>query len=523
MRAGRSATPTDGPGPAITPSTAAPRHDRDRPPRQWRYLWAYLIAALGYSGAYLHARGAGQRFSEAFAHTGWQLAPLAMLTKDPLGASFAVHTQPPLWNLVVGITAWASPAHRTTGFILVMFCFGLAATLLATRIISLSGCRPVLAGVLGAAVGVVPTLFANGFSLNYELPVSVLLLALAAIIASRGTRLGNGGLLTFSATLTALALLRATFHPVLVVLVLVLVALMARRSAARLALLASVLVPCVLFAGLAWKNHEMIGDASLSSWTGMNMLRATATAVPQAELDRMARDGEISPIGAVSPYSEIEAYRPHMPPCRLDSATPTLVRQRYAEQHRFVAFIKQYVDIPNYNYGCYVPVYRQAGKDALVIARTHPRAFLTARIVSTRAWFSTYPAERDPAGRWLQVWQRASVDVARADTAHWSGAPYYQTLVNQPLSLPAIGAVLVVLLAALVACLGRWRSDPARRLVLFTAGTYLVYFAVCVVFEVGEQARFRTSIDQLTWVCALVVLIRLAQTVFGALHRRLAR
>lgn len=464
-----------------------------------------------WSTGYILALAAGQRFSDEFSRTGWQMAPPDLLTQDPIRTALAVHTQPPLWNLLVGSVGWASAGNEQVGYSLLMFAFGSLIAVLATKIALTTGCGPLAAVTIGVAVGMWPTTFWNSFALNYELPVAVGLLTVASIIASHGYRLRTRHLTYVSLIMTALMLTRSIFHPLVVVAVVVGFAFASRRTAHRVALICAIALPCAFAGAIVVKNYVLVDVPSTTSWSGMNLLRGTATPVPRDDLEQMARRGEISPIGATPPFSEIGSYPDALNGCRTHGL-PAVLQRRFTSRGSYVPFIGARVDVPNYNYACYVDVYQQAGKDALQIARRRPREMLRGRVAAARAWFTTYPPADTPVGRWSTLARIPDFDTFRIRTEEWSGAPYYRSLVNEPLSLLVIlcGATSIGFL--IVAARRRDVSRELRDLAFFTGGAYIFIFAVGIAFEIGEQARFRMSIDQLSATTALVFIAAAARS-----------
>jgi heme A synthase len=79
-------------------------------------------------------------------------------------------------------------------------------------------------------------------------------------------------------------------------------------------------------------------------------------------------------------------------------------------------------------------------------------------------------------------------------------------------------SLLVILCGAtsigflIVAARRRDVSRELRDLAFFTGGAYIFIFAVGIAFEIGEQARFRMSIDQLSATTALVFIAAAARS-----------
>ncbi len=156
---------------------------------------------------------AGQRFSTAFAHGGWQIAPYDLLSARPIRTSLLVHVQPPVWNLVIGLTARWSPFPDGLSFQLLMACIGVGVAVLVARLALLCGVSDAASFWVGLGVGLLPSTFHDVFALRYELPSALLLLAAVNVVLGRDGRLDRAGLVRASAVVTVLALTRSLYHP----------------------------------------------------------------------------------------------------------------------------------------------------------------------------------------------------------------------------------------------------------------------------------------------------------------------
>jgi hypothetical protein len=73
-----------------------------------RKLWSHAgpRAAVSWVLVYVVVCLTGQKFSTDYLNIGWQLIPWDILSTDPLRSVAYLHVQPPLWNLILGTTAW---------------------------------------------------------------------------------------------------------------------------------------------------------------------------------------------------------------------------------------------------------------------------------------------------------------------------------------------------------------------------------------------------------------------------------
>jgi hypothetical protein len=306
-------------------------------------------------------------------------------------------------------------------------------------------------------------------------------------------------------------LTRSLYHPLWAVVLVGLVGWAWRDSLPWKRIAAAVLVP-VLLAG-AWmaKNEVMFGRPTLSSWFGMNLQRAVIPVLPLAEKQALYDAGKISDIAMVGPFGNYDLYRPFVEPCTPAHSHPALTKELRDNE----------VVIPNLNFECFLPVYDQAGEDALTVIREYPGTWLKGREWSARVWFATnqLPDEsRSFAYRWIsRTYQVLRLDLpGDISTSDW-GTPIYGNLtVRSRFSLTMLNLTLFAF------GYGIWQSwrivrrrrgestaDLVRTLVLAVVGaTALWTFVVGVVGELGEQARFRTMTDPLVIAIGLTELLR---------------
>jgi hypothetical protein len=480
----------------------------ERARRAWSRS-AVLPAVAVWSVVYVALVVTGVGFDTGYLNYGWQLIPWDVLTSDPLRSLWYLHVQPPGWNLFLGIPSWISPLSDRVTVQVLMLVVGLLVVIMAARLAEQLGAGRRSSIVLTLLATLHPEVLKGAFEPNYELGVAALLLAVCVAVArlERDRRFSRA-LAGVSIVLTVLVMTRSLYHPLLIPVILVPLALWGRRSLTRRGLVVACLVPLVVVGGWMAKNQVLFGHANLSSWFGMNLQRAVVPVLDLDELEEMYADGDVSDIAMIGPFGRYSLYESVVEPCE-----PSRSHRSLSEPMRTTDPVS-----PNFNYECFLPLFDQAGRDAWAVIRKHPDAWLEGRLWSLR----TTVAVADRPGASPSVVMRVLDDVyslARLDyrgvlsTEGW-GTPIYGRLVAETdfglALIPVYGSLVVAGLFVGVRGLRR-RTMTADDWAISVAAT-LAAFTVVVgaVAELGEQSRFRTAVDPLATVVVGVLVVRWA-------------
>jgi len=431
------------------------------------------------------------RFNEGPLGAYWQYLDPFLLRRRLLESLVHLHSQPPLFNLYLGLalkTGYERTVFSVT-FVVAGFVLYAGSFLLMRR---LSIPAP-LAFVLSTWMATSPAFVAYENWLFYPLPVAMLLVmaALAFDRAVRGRRRRDGVL--FMATLAVVALTRSLYHLVFLAAAAALLGV-AWRSWRRAAAVASVPLACVVL--LYAKNAVLFGAFAPSTWTGMNLARLTTEALDPDEAARLVRAGTLSPASRVPSFSRPSAY----PQSYFEAVPPT--------RGRALSWDTKTTGAVNFNHVAYIAIARDLLRDGRWVIVHRPLTYLRAvgeawavylrpasdlrflgiaNIAALRPAMDVY----DVAffGRW--PWPQAGDDPA-APRRYWG------LIAGLPL------AFLAGLAAALGRGPGRALDREARLLCALLAGTIAYVAVVGNLLELGENNRFRFETDPFS-VCLLGV------------------
>lgn len=469
-------------------------------------LTGMSLAAL-FAGVRLIVLLLGCRF-DADNLTSWmQIADVALLRDQLWRTLWFLHSQPPLFNLIVGLALRLGPA----GFPWAMGLFYAAVTLggiLAFHALvrDLTG-RPRLALGLAAALCVAPAVLLYGQKLYYDGLVPWLLCIALWALHSGVTRHSGGRLLLGFAVLAAVVLLRSMIHPI--VFAAVLAAYLLCAPGQRLRMIAAATLPAAAIGAVLAKNLILFGTAGLSSWAPLNIDHTTVDRLPPALRAEMIADGRLSHLAVIDGLSPPDAYLALLPPIA-PTGEPSLdaVRKSTGDY--------------NWNHILYTRIGAVRSRDAMAALKADPAAF--AGVLATSAYHFHRPAsefkglERNLAV--IAPWERLVNAVVGLQPAAWFGGTLDKGRPQAPLLQIAYGKVLVSLAfvgeAALVAlallAAARARRWPAPRVATEAAIVAIggFVFLVSSSFDVWENNRASFDVMPLLLIGALLFVLRLA-------------
>jgi len=425
----------------------------------------------------------GVSFNTEFVSSAWQALDPVQLRSNLLESVFYQHSQPPLFNLWIGVVLKLFPDGWETASRVTYAILGLVHGLALYGLFWRAGLGRVAATALAVAASVAPSalLYENWLFYDYPVTVALTVSALALLWYADAPSSFRRGLVFFS-LLGAVVLVRSVFHPVYLVAVAGLVVFLMKRHR-RTALLAC-LLPILVVGLVLAKNVVLFGVPSLSSWTGMNMAQITILQVPPRDLNRLVRERKVSSLALVKPFSTADAYASYVP-----RRPPT-----------GVAVLDQRVNSTgtrNLNHRTIVDASNQYTRDSLVVIRERTRLYLQnvrragAKFLEPSSMYSSLAGNRALIQPYENLFNR---------TFHALGGP---------VGGPSLAATAVYVLALLSgALLVRPLIRGVRPTPMFVTVSFMWFTVayVCLVgttAEFGENQRFRGLVDSFAVVIVL--------------------
>ena len=475
-------------------------------------LWTHAgpRAATAWFCMYLMVIITGQMFNTDYLNFGWQLIPWDILSTDPLRSVFYLHIQPPLWNLLLGTTAWLSPFSDRLTLQVLMAIIGVAVAWLAAvlaRRLGLSRNTAVIAALIATLH---PEVFKGAVEPTYELATAGLLLLVLIAVADLSRKENvRRSLVILASAVTVTALTRSLYHPVWAIVIVIFGLWLVRHCINWKSTILVLSIPVIFMGGWMAKNEVLFGHATMSSWFGMNLQRAVIPVLPKDQLDEMYATGQVSDIAMIGPFGNYELYQDVVEPCMPEHGFRALTElTRTTNQWS-----------PNFNAECFLPIFDQAGKDAIAVIKEHPEAWLEGRLWSLRTTIAVSPIPSESKSEVMTGLDRV-FSIARLDFGGVLSTKGWGTPIYGQLEARADFGLMLIPMYLTIGWIGLWqivqrlrRRKLSAASTIYVVGSFTVAFTVIVgaIAELGEQSRFRTMIDPIVTVMFLALVVPVIQ------------
>jgi hypothetical protein len=427
----------------------------------------YLFSRLIFHGYF------GVAFDPSTLHGFWQFLPVECLKTQLLSNLFHLHSQPPLFNLLLGIGETFFPRPETFFFV-VQHLLGILNCSLVLAILNATGLN------WKVALGATALYLFNPSHVLYEnwlfyplLESTTLLLGMYACLKIQNRSVWPVALFSFS--LSVLSFTRALFTPLWLLFS---IAIVYRHIRSRKIIL---LIPLLLNVLLMTKNYFLVGQFSTSSWTGMNLLKVASYGIGHSELMSMARQGVISYYSVPGPFQGLRAY----PSAKGNILAPTGIAALDME-------VKSSGE-PNFNNQQYPSISEFQKRDAMELIKTRPWNYTNS--VLTGIGIYLQPASYNP-----DFFGRNLARISQIDRLYnFFLFPFGSSFL--------FAIILLTIVVSHISC-AAGNQSPYALACGFLAGTFLYHFLVSNLFEIFENNRFRYALDG-TLYCSFFIVLRL--------------
>ncbi len=442
---------------------------------------------------------AGIRFDSSGLGYFWQYLDPMLLDHRLAQSLFYLHSQPPLFNLFLGLVLKASPGDPSAVFHFIYAALGLCLSLSLLWLFRRLGVSLALALAMTIWFIVSPAFTLYEHWLFYTFPLTAIL-TLSALalhgLASEGRRWQAT---VFFGLLFLLCTTMSLFHLIFYICIAgVVVALVTR---ARRTILITAVIPAILLGGLYLKNMLVFGQFTASTWLGMNLAGTTLAALPPAVGADMVAKGQLSQLSLIGRFSDLEKYPERNREVRGFERIPCL-REEWKS-----------TGAPNYNHLAYIGISRQYLRDSLALVRIRPVTLVSGLANSWLAYFESathYPflaGNRGKIEALDELWNRLFYGKLSTTLVLVYPPANHELFIGLLIGFPLL---LVIGLRQLF----RNRTDAPRCVVLIYICAIIIYTAfIGNIFEAGENQRFRFMTDPLYLLLAGLCLEKLRTRV----------
>ncbi|MCB9784313.1 MAG: hypothetical protein H6751_15225, partial [Candidatus Omnitrophica bacterium] len=270
-----------------------------------------LVILLVFAVSRILYYAVGVRFDTSSLPYFYQFLDVVWLKDDLLRSLWHLHSQPPLYNLMLGIGLKLFPDSPGPFWWGCSIAMGAAMSLMMQRSMVYLGVGRWLATVIALIYVVSPHTILYENWLFYTYPVTFLLIASVYFLARFLSRFTRTSGFLFFLTCCALILTRSAFHPLwLIASAFILLEWFPRKSKSIGIVF---LIPFLLAVGWYGKNAVMFGKFSGSTWLGMSLAKGTIFRLPDEEREKWIEEGALSDISEIYPFGPIVVYEGIVP------------------------------------------------------------------------------------------------------------------------------------------------------------------------------------------------------------------
>jgi hypothetical protein len=439
----------------------------------------------------------------------YQILDPAWLKNDLFRSLFYLHSQPPLFNFLIGGVLILFDKNSGLIFDILYQIFAFGSVLLIYWNLRRFGANRWLAFLASAIWTVYPAFLYFQNLLFYPIPiVFLLLLATSCLLRSIKYNLSYH---PFFLSLLALALLRTTYS--LIYMILVSALLIAFEKNQRKQIAKAAIVPVALLLALTIKNIFLFGESSPSSWLGMNFSKVAIGALTKKQKETLVDQGTLSSVILSAAFEQISEYPKGVwGPAAENCVGPAALCEPFKTNGR-----------PNFNFIGYIPVSHTFMSASLYAVRHYPLQYLLQVKGAINTFFS-------PAHRTVGVNERNFAPIIR--WADFTDGLVCEEYANVYYANHCTGLAILFLasiLAPVFLLISRGKELRANRLVTpiyFLLMTVLFSTLIDVSLDIGENNRFRFEIDALAlilFVASLQIIANLLLAKFLAQRKTTQR
>lgn len=428
----------------------------------------------------------------------WQYIDPQLLKNNLWESLFFLHTQPPLFNLYLGIVQNLFGQSAPLIFHISYFLCGLIITVSLFLIMSKFNIPKWLGLSLITIFIFSPSSILYENFLFYPYPVTMMLcasaLALYKFLKTKKLIFGTA----FFLLLAIICLTRSLFH-ILWFASIAGVLIFYRRKHWKKIIISSAF-PFLLILSLYVKDYFLFGQFTTSSWLGMNLSRISTFRWTGEERMQWAKKGKLSLFATIEPYNGLDIYR--------DIINQYFLHNDLGPRYSHVSVLNQEFkstgDV-NFNHILYIDISRKYLDDALHVICSRPDVYLSSIYESFKLFL--YPSHDS---HFLESNRRKITLIEKAYSQFFYGQFIHQIKQGIFIILVTISVFIFSLVTFLKSLNSKIPKTHSAVVLTFLCINIIYITLFSNLLEFGENNRFRMLINPFI----LIIFVYMLKQIF---------
>ncbi len=443
-------------------------------------------------------------FLTSLVYSGWQVLDIKCLESDLLKSLYYLHSQPPFYNLLIGIVVKISPQYYLVTISILYLILSYCIYIMIFYILNFFNIPKPFSFIFATIYILSPEAILYEHWIFYTwFNTFLILLSLFLLIRYQESK-SDIYLLLFFIDITILMLTRSMFHLIFLFGIVAILILFNRVKWKRVLILS--LIPASIVATLYMKNYLLFGFFGSSSWMGMNLSKVAKYALIDSDIKTLLS----------MPYKKkqekIDAkmdelckeHKLSLAMCKGEFLPLWLYDKEYQKdlpaQYKGIAVLQnkfKSTNNTNFNHYNYIKISKDMQKDSVKLILNHPMSYIDAVLTSLKNYIK-------PSWDYdfLQSNYTKIADLISVYELFYTGG-----VIKKRYGLLSTVTVALMSIFILLYTLYLIYTDK-NRAVTAVYMVYIVYFVmiISIMFEVGELNRMRVMSDPLLFVLGCVTI-----------------
>ncbi|OQA67095.1 MAG: hypothetical protein B6D44_13450 [Ignavibacteriales bacterium UTCHB2] len=397
-----------------------------------------------------------------------QFLDVNCLRQNLLQSIFYLHSQPPLFNLFIGVFEKYLPDYSKDIVQFIFLFMGLITNIALYKILLRMNINLYLSFILTIIYLITPAtiLYENLFFYTHIIIFFLILSCyfLLRFIQSKKFK----DIFLFSSFLSLCVLTTSFFH--VIWFFLIIITLICFYPKDKKVIIKSALVPVFLIAIMIAKNYLIFGNLNLSSWLGMNLYRITVNELSLNERRILTKDERLSKFSKFDPFPEIDSLE-SLKELKILDKTGIEVLDEYKKKSGHT----------NYNNILYLKVSKIIFKDDIYIITHYPDVYLKGVLKAFHLYFNPPTKYNLLEPNIYKIWRFNSI----------YNRFIYGTYNNRGPGLLSFFFISLMIIISIVIILNKNTEKSSRVVLVFLIFNILYVMLLGNFLEYGENNRFR--------------------------------